>query len=217
MVLTQNTKGLHGEREINHCLALTNLANMLQVPMGVNNSNKKVNDELSDSSDHDDIPHFTDTESASSNHGGRDSMSKERSDNEADKIAQQESMAVVCIRFIVVFVLILFTVSVSLVVYFFTSKAETREFENQFRDISAKVMEALGSALDRTRGAADALSVILVSYAKIINSTWPFVTLQYTEQRFKVSPSLPGLQCIRMWNNLNVLHGKHMQCRISCG
>jgi hypothetical protein len=146
------------------------------VPMRA--SSDKVIDDLSDSSDYDDeSPNVTDSESATSHHGGKDVTNDKKAEDKANMIAQLESLAVVRIRFIVVFVLILSTVTVSLVVYFFTSKAETQESEHQFRDSSAKVVEALGSALDRTRGAADAFSVILMSYTKITNSTWPYVTL----------------------------------------
>jgi hypothetical protein len=137
-------------------------------------------DTLSDSSDHDDdntgSPNHTDTESVTSHHGVND-LNKKKSEDEAKKFAQRESWAVVRLRLIVIFVLLLSTMSVSLVVSLFATNAETREFENRFRDSSAKVMEALGGALDRTRGAADALSVILVAYSKTTNATWPFVTV----------------------------------------
>jgi hypothetical protein len=128
----------------------------------------------SDSSDHDDLVGTSDSESnTNSNHGPGANATNDGTQD----IAKAESLVVFRIRVIVVLVLLISTVAVSLLVFFFTSQAEQSDFESQFRDDSAKVMEALGSALDQTRGAADAFTVGLVSYAKNSNETWPFVTL----------------------------------------
>jgi hypothetical protein len=119
--------------------------------------------------------YYNNNNTTSNNYGRRVSL-RQVKDDPANDIAKSESLAVIRIRFIVVMVLLLSTVTVSVVVYLFTSEAEIRDFEQQFYDNSAKVLEALGSALDRTRGAADAFSVVLVSYATNANATWPFVT-----------------------------------------
>jgi hypothetical protein len=121
----------------------------------------------------------SDSSDTSSNYSSEEEATNRQKDTEEppNEIAQAESLAVFRIRAIVVLVLLLSTAGISAIVYIFTSRAETSEFENQFRDDSAKVMEALGSALDRTRGAADAFAITLLSFAKSSNSTWPYVTL----------------------------------------
>jgi class 3 adenylate cyclase len=97
--------------------------------------------------------------------------------NEDDaEIAEAESNLLFWIRMIVLAVLVLSTVSVALVVYFYTSDSEEDEFEEQFVSDSLKVFEAVGTSLDITFGAADAFILKVVSYARYSNSTWPFVT-----------------------------------------
>jgi class 3 adenylate cyclase len=97
---------------------------------------------------------------------------------EADnvQIAKAEDNLVFWSRLIVLAVLVVSTVSVALVVYFYTSDSEEDEFERQFISDSQKVFEAVGTSLDLTLGAADAFVVKVLSYARYSNSTWPFVT-----------------------------------------
>jgi hypothetical protein len=75
-------------------------------------------------------------------------------------------------------VLVTCAVGVACVVYFQTSNTEKTQFEEEFSDDSAKVFEALGSNRDLSLRAVDAfIVVVIVSFARFSNSTWPFVTV----------------------------------------
>ncbi|CAB9512443.1 Receptor-type guanylate cyclase gcy [Seminavis robusta] len=94
-----------------------------------------------------------------------------------EKIGAKEDKAVFGIRLVVVLVLLLSTLAMALIVYFYTRNAEEQEFDQQFQDDSTKVFESIGSNIDLTLGAVDNFALGLVSYARLSNSTYPFVTL----------------------------------------
>ncbi|KAL7562125.1 hypothetical protein ACA910_019867 [Epithemia clementina (nom. ined.)] len=94
-----------------------------------------------------------------------------------DNIAQNESRAVSLVRFLVFFLLIAITAGVAVGVYFYVSNAETKSFEDEFRDSSDKAFDAIGSALDNSLGASDNLMGSAVSHQLFTNSSWPFVTV----------------------------------------
>jgi hypothetical protein len=102
---------------------------------------------------------------------------KEPTKSEADnvQIASAENNLVFWIRMIVLAVLVISTVSVALVVYFYTSNTE-QDFEEQFMSDSLKVL-TLSALAWTSPGAVDNFIVKAVSYAKYSNSTWPFVTI----------------------------------------
>ena len=75
------------------------------------------------------------------------------------QIANAENNLVFWIRMIVLAVLVVSTISVALVVFFYTSDSEQFDFEEQFISDSQKVFEAVGTSLDLTLGAADAFIV----------------------------------------------------------
>jgi hypothetical protein len=92
-------------------------------------------------------------------------------------IAQMEDNAVSRLRAAVIFVLLVATIGVSILVYFYVSNDEKQAFEEQFHDDSLKTLDSIGTTLDQTLGAIDAFAVNLVSYARAKNQTWPFVTI----------------------------------------
>jgi class 3 adenylate cyclase len=119
---------------------------------------------------------------------------KQETDNV--QIANAENNLVFWIRMIVLAVLVVSTVTVALVVFFYTSDSEKDEFEEQFISDSLKVFEAVGTSLDLTLGAADAFIVKLVSYAKYSNSTWPMVTTpDFAVQAAKLLGSSAAFYC----------------------
>jgi hypothetical protein len=81
------------------------------------------------------------------------------------------------IRLLVVLVLVVSTVTVAVLVFYYIDKQEDTAFEESFVSDANKVLVSLGSKLDLTMGALDSFVVGLASYAKESNSTWPFVTL----------------------------------------
>lgn len=92
-------------------------------------------------------------------------------------IAKNEDRAVLRLRLAVVLVLLASIVGVAMAVHSFTVNSEMTRFKDQFHNDAFKVMEAVGSTLDKSMGAFDSLAVTLVSYARAMNQTWPFVTL----------------------------------------
>lgn len=69
-------------------------------------------------------------------------------------------------------------VGVAIGVFFFVDSSERAEFNRQFEDDSFHTLVALGNHLDLKLGAIDSFVVPLVSYAEVLNETWPFVTLR---------------------------------------
>ena len=85
---------------------------------------------------------------------------------------------------------ILFAVFVNV----FIRKNEKDDFENAFLESSTKVFKAIGSSIDQTLIPLDILSVTMVSHAKAVNATWPFVTLpDYALRLSKILPQTDGM------------------------
>jgi hypothetical protein len=125
---------------------------------------QRINDEESES--------LTDSDRTSTGTG----KEKVESKNE-ETIARQETIAVLRLKLVVLLVLVLSAVAVSFSVHRYITGSEESQFELQFVGDSNKVLEAIGSSLDRTLGSFDSLAVTLVSSARAANESWPFVTL----------------------------------------
>lgn len=78
---------------------------------------------------------------------------------------------------LVAVVLLCATVGVALVVYFYISKSEKSSFEQDFAEFSGKVMEAIGTSLEKKFGAMDTLGLAIASHALANNLTFPNVTV----------------------------------------
>ena len=92
-------------------------------------------------------------------------------------IAKAETQAVKRLKLVVLGVLTLLAVGVALAVYYYTSGAEQVQFEDAFQGDASKVLEGLGSSLERTIGGLDLFAAMIVSVARATNQTWPFVTI----------------------------------------
>ena len=96
-------------------------------------------------------------------------------DNFNKSLAASETRTVQRLRVIFALVLVSCTILVGVGVYMYTSGAEQRAFEEAFVADADKVLEAIGSSLEKTMGAIDAYAVSLLSTARTLNQTWPFV------------------------------------------
>ena len=98
-------------------------------------------------------------------------------DEEGERLAQKETQLVRNFKVMVFAALVLSALTVALAVYYYLRNAEQTEFENKFDDDAIKVLASLGSNVDLTLGAADALATSIVSVARATNQTWPYVTI----------------------------------------
>ena len=119
---------------------------------------------------------FVDSDHASGSSGDGADARKHR-EEEREIIAKQETKAVFRLKLLVLLLLTLFAVGTALAVFYYTTGSEQDQFEDQFKDDAHKVLEAVGSSLDKTFGAFDSLAVAAVSYARATNQSWPNVTL----------------------------------------
>jgi hypothetical protein len=106
-----------------------------------------------------------------------EAQSKTTSEKDSVVIGKAKHVTVFRLRLFVLVALVCSTIGVALAVYFYTTEAEEDSFEAQFLEDTAKVFETVGSSLDLTLGAVDAFLVSMVSYARSVNSSWPFVTV----------------------------------------
>jgi hypothetical protein len=59
----------------------------------------------------------------------------------------------------------------------YATASEAARLRHQFESDANKVLEAIGSGLEKTLSAMDSLAVTLVAFAQYSNSTWPYVTM----------------------------------------
>ncbi|CAB9524198.1 Receptor-type guanylate cyclase gcy [Seminavis robusta] len=107
---------------------------------------------------------------------------QEDDDNESgvltrERIAQRESQAVFYLRLMVMAVLVASAAAVVVVTYLYMSGAEQDEFEQRFHSDADKVLESVGKTWDQVLGATDVFVLQLVAYARVSNSTWPFINM----------------------------------------
>jgi hypothetical protein len=109
-------------------------------------------------------------------------------------ISKEETRYVRRYKVIVYAVLIISAILFAVFVNVFIHKNETSDFETAFHENAVKVFKAVGSSVDRTLIPLDTMSVSIVSYAKAVNATWPFVTLpDYALRMSKVLPQTDGM------------------------
>ena len=92
-------------------------------------------------------------------------------------IATKESKDVLCLKVLVCCILVASAFTIASIVYVYITRSESATFESKFNDDANKVLEAIGSSLDRTLGVLDSVNVLLVSHARNMGDKWPFVTL----------------------------------------
>jgi NADH:ubiquinone oxidoreductase subunit 5 (subunit L)/multisubunit Na+/H+ antiporter MnhA subunit len=94
-----------------------------------------------------------------------------------DRLARKETWTVHSLKLAVLVVLVASAVAAAVLVHDYATDSETARFRDQFESDANKVLEAIGSSLEKTLSAMDSLSVTLVTYAQYSNSTWPYVTM----------------------------------------
>ena len=100
---------------------------------------------------------------------------------------QSKSMLALIVRFIFSTVMVASAITVSLLVFFYTSNEEKNKFESEFRSDADKIFQSIGNAFDTTLAAADNLVATIVAHKGAINGTFPFIALKsYALQAAKV-------------------------------
>jgi hypothetical protein len=91
--------------------------------------------------------------------------------------SRKETKDVIRLKLLVMLILIASASTIAAWVFRYISRSETSQFESKFGYDSSKVIQTIGSSLERTLGLLDSFSVTMISYARDLNETWPFVTL----------------------------------------
>ena len=78
-------------------------------------------------------------------------------------LARRESSAVGSLRLLAILVLVVSTVGVAVLTYEYTRRSEEALFEESFNDDALKILESLGSSLDKAIARVDAYVISMVS------------------------------------------------------
>lgn len=133
------------------------------------------------------------SESSSSNtHDIAQVVIAPNSDSEA--ITGKENKAVYRYKILAAIIMLAACVFVATCVHILVARSENTEFEEQFRKDAETLMNGLGMSVARSLTPIDALAVMLVSHARSVNETWPFVTLP--DHALKLSKILPFTDAI---------------------
>jgi hypothetical protein len=68
-------------------------------------------------------------------------------------------------------------IGVAIGVNSYTHKSENTRLEDQFENDAFKVLESIGSTLEKMMGAFNSLAVTFISFGQAQNQSWPFVTI----------------------------------------
>jgi len=109
-------------------------------------------------------------------HRGLSTKQKAAQDERATR-AKQESQAILYLRWIVFFLLIVVGTTFAVLVSHFFRKQQVDQFEGDFRYYARQVADRFNSQLKRTLDAQDTLSTDITSHAVGTGSIFPFVTL----------------------------------------
>jgi hypothetical protein len=113
------------------------------------------------------------TESKNDGDGGDDAQSV----LEPIAIANGATKTIFRIKFVALGVLVGSAAILASSVYSYLSRGELRQFRRQHKSDSLKVLEAIGSSIDKTLGLLDDLAISFLSVARVTNQSWPFVTM----------------------------------------
>jgi hypothetical protein len=92
-------------------------------------------------------------------------------------LSKKETKNVFHLKLVVMLILVVSASTIAASVYRYISQTETSQFESKFGYDASKIFQSMGNSLERTLGSMDSLAVTMVSYARDLNDTWPFVTL----------------------------------------
>jgi hypothetical protein len=112
-----------------------------------------------------------------SNSGAGDAQS------ESALIALRETKQICWLRGIVMVALLVATFMVSVVIFYSTRRSELEQFETQFGDHAAKLLDAFTTHWNNGISAVDNLGVSLTSYGKQSAFQWPFAIIPDFEVR----------------------------------
>jgi cell division protein FtsL len=123
-----------------------------------------------------------DNENNSEYHASRQQQQAQAKEKqEREEIAKRETTAVFWLRLSVLLVLLVSAVTVSVLVYLYTTHQERQAWEQKFHNDASKVLEAVGKSLAQTLAATDGFIMQMIAYARYssnsTNGAWPFVTM----------------------------------------
>ena len=80
-------------------------------------------------------------------------------------ISKEATKNVFHLKILVIAILLVSASTLAGCAFSFIKRSETKQFESKFGNDAHKVLEAIGTSIDRTLGLMDSLAVTLVSYA----------------------------------------------------
>ncbi len=95
----------------------------------------------------------------------------------AKTISKKATKHVMHLKMLVIAILIISASSLAAFAKVFINKSETQQFESKFASDAQKVLEAIGSSIDKTLGLMDSVAVTMISDARDKGDIWPNVTL----------------------------------------
>ena len=114
----------------------------------------------------------------------------ENHEEAALELAKRETQVVNVLKVVLVLILLTATALVSAFTYLFTSRGETRSFENNFDQFSNQIISTVQTGAQHRLEAITSLALVIQTYAINSNATWPFVTVPFFEEHILASRSL---------------------------
>jgi cell division septation protein DedD len=90
------------------------------------------------------------------------------------------------------------TIILIIVVYNFTRRGEYKDFEQEFEDYAAKIMETVPQKLAQAIGQVDVLAMSVMSYANQVNVEWPYAAIPEFELKARNTRRLGGLEFVSL-------------------
>ena len=186
--MSRSTKGGHGE--VSTCIRIStspkgSTSLLLQVCRDMESIAAKDGTNHSEGADDDD-------DSFARDRGGASIALPSAADH--GDIAKDENQTVRRNKCIVYTVLSIAAILFAVFVFVFIRNNEIKAFEKAFYANGPIVFKAIGSSLDRTLIHLDIATTNIISYAKAVNATWPFVTFpDFALVMSKVLPQTDGM------------------------
>jgi hypothetical protein len=118
----------------------------------------------------------------------------ERTPKKEILIAATETRKVRQVKFVIVLVVFMSVIG-ALIVFFYSKRLEHKQFEKTFYSDGKKVLESLGSSIERTLVGLDNLAITSTTVAHATNQTFPFVTIPGFEQHVANVDPIVGATC----------------------
>ena len=124
--------------------------------------------------------------------------SGEEEDSGKLQFAKRETKAVLRLRLLVFDFLIVATITVSLIVYFTSTRAELQEYESQFDGASKRVIQAFLEIAESNLASVAGVAVDLEVHGEESQDQWPFVTLARFQERTSTAMTQSGALYLHM-------------------